>query len=39
MIIGDNDVMPPQAGRGVQHDYPDLAVSYTTVENTRRSLK
>ena len=28
MIIGDNDVMPPQAGHGVQHRYPDLAVKY-----------
>jgi len=39
MTIGDNDVMPPQAGHGVQHDYPNLAVNYTTVENSRRSLK
>jgi hypothetical protein len=39
MIIGDNDVMPPQARHGVQHQYPDLAVNYTTVENSRRSLK
>ena len=39
MIIGDIDVMPPQAGHGVQNQYPDLAVKYTTVENSRRSLK
>ena len=39
MIIGDNDVMPPQARHGVQLQFPDLAVNYTTVENSRRSLK
>jgi hypothetical protein len=32
--MGDNDVMPPQAGHGVQHQYPDLAVKYTTIENS-----
>ena len=28
MIIGCNDVMPPQTGHGVQHQYPALAVKY-----------
>ena len=31
--MGDNDVIP-QAGHGVQHQYPDLAVKYTTIENS-----
>lgn len=32
--MDDNDVMSPQAGHEVQHQYAELAVKYTTIENS-----